>query len=55
MSFYRSIGTNYTQNKTNSTIGRYISMNFIYNLRYFGSNKKRGVTVYDIDSLPTNL
>ncbi|MFI3304872.1 MAG: outer membrane beta-barrel protein [Rikenellaceae bacterium] len=35
-SISQSVSTNYTQNKTNTTIGRYFSVQFIYNLRAFG-------------------
>ena len=39
--FSRSTGSGYTQNMTNSVIGRYYSIQFVYNLRHFG---KRGST-----------
>ncbi len=36
-SIVRNVATNYTQNKTNTILGRYVSLQFIYNLRAFGS------------------
>ncbi len=36
MSFTRSVASTYTQNKVNSIVGRYYSVQFIYNLRAFG-------------------
>ncbi|MFR9524514.1 MAG: carboxypeptidase regulatory-like domain-containing protein [Rikenellaceae bacterium] len=35
MSVSHGVGTNYTQMKSNSTVGRYFSVQFIYNLRAF--------------------
>ncbi len=46
-SFSRSTGTNYTQNQTNSVIGRYFTLQFIYNLRYFGKNSSSNLNVND--------
>ncbi len=40
-SFARSTGSGYTQNSWNSCIGRYFSVQFVYNLRHFG---KKGST-----------
>jgi hypothetical protein len=40
-SFIRSTGSGYTQNAWNSCIGRYFSVQFVYNLRHFG---KKGST-----------
>ena len=40
-SFSRSTGSGYTQNAWNSCIGRYFSVQFVYNLRHFG---KKGST-----------
>ncbi len=40
-SFARTTGSGYTQNAWNSCIGRYFSVQFVYNLRHFG---KRGST-----------
>ena len=39
--FARSTGSGYTQNSWNSCIGRYFSVQFVYNLRHFG---KKGST-----------
>ncbi|MFI3282266.1 MAG: outer membrane beta-barrel protein [Rikenellaceae bacterium] len=36
MNISRSVASSYTQNKSNSTTGRYFSVQFIYNLRAFG-------------------
>ncbi len=33
--FVRSVSSTYTQNVNNSTLGRYVSVQFIYNLRHF--------------------
>ena len=41
IAFSRVTGSGYTQNLTNSVIGRYFSIQFVYNLRHFG---KRGST-----------
>ncbi len=49
-SFSRTTGTNYTQNATNSVIGRYFTMQFIYNLRYFGKNASTNMKDYNISS-----
>ncbi len=35
-SLVRTVANSYTQNTTNSTVGRYVSVQFIYNLRAFG-------------------
>ena len=40
-SFARTTGSGYTQNSWNSCIGRYFSVQFVYNLRHFG---KKGST-----------
>lgn len=49
ISFNRSSGTNYTQNYTNSVIGRYFTMQFVYNLRYFGKNASTNMSDYKIE------
>ncbi|MFR9527905.1 MAG: outer membrane beta-barrel protein [Rikenellaceae bacterium] len=41
-SFTRSVGTGYTQNTYNSVIGRYYSVQLVYNLRSFGNQKGEG-------------
>ncbi|MFI3264514.1 MAG: outer membrane beta-barrel protein [Rikenellaceae bacterium] len=38
-SFSRTVGTGYTQNSYNSVIGRYYSVQLVYNLRSFGNQK----------------
>ncbi len=45
-SFSRYIGSNYTQNTENITIGRYFSAQFIYNLRYFGKGGSTNIKDY---------
>ncbi len=40
-SFVRTTGSGYTQNAWNSCVGRYFSVQFVYNLRHFG---KKGST-----------
>ncbi len=39
--FYRSVNTGYTQNTINSVIGRYVTLQFVYNLRSFGSGESK--------------
>ncbi len=39
--FYRSVSTGYTQNTINSVIGRYFSLQFVYNLRSFGNSESK--------------
>ncbi len=41
-SFSRTVGTGYTQNTFNSVIGRYYSVQLVYNLRSFGNQKSSG-------------
>ena len=45
--FVRSTGSGYTQNVTNSVIGRYFSVQFVYNLRHFGKRGSKQMTDYD--------
>ena len=45
--FVRTVGSGYTQNAWNSTIGRYFTVQFNYNLRYFGKNATRDITKYE--------
>ena len=40
-SFSRMVASGYTQNVLNSVIGRYVSLQFVYNLRSFGSKGSR--------------
>ena len=45
--FVRSTGSGYTQNLTNSVIGRYFSIQFVYNLRHFGKKGSTNMKDYD--------
>ena len=45
--FVRSTGSGYTQNMTNSVIGRYFSVQFVYNLRHFGKRGSKQMSDYD--------
>ena len=45
--FVRSTGSGYTQNLTNSVIGRYFSVQFVYNLRHFGKRGSKQMKDYD--------
>ena len=47
--FARTVGSGYTQNSWNSVIGRYFSVQFNYNLRYFG--KKGSTKIEDYDGM----
>ena len=47
--FSRSTGSGYTRNTTNSTIGRYIMVQFVYNLRHFGKNASRDMADYELN------
>ncbi|MFI3316814.1 MAG: outer membrane beta-barrel protein [Rikenellaceae bacterium] len=40
-SIERNVGTNYTQNKINTILGRYLSLQLIYNLRSFGPARSK--------------
>ena len=44
--FSRSTGSGYTRNVLNSTIGRYVMVQFVYNLRHFGKNASRNMADY---------
>ena len=46
-SFSRSTGSGYTQNAWNSCIGRYFSVQFVYNLRHFGKKGSTKMSDYD--------
>ena len=46
-SFVRSTGSGYTQNAWNSCIGRYFSVQFVYNLRHFGKRGSTKMSDYD--------
>lgn len=45
--FTRNTGSGYTQNLTNSVIGRYFSVQFVYNLRHFGKKGTKQMNDYD--------
>ncbi|MFI3327811.1 MAG: TonB-dependent receptor [Rikenellaceae bacterium] len=45
-SFTRTVGNSYSQNVTNSAIGRYFSAQLIYNLRYFGKGASTNFADY---------
>ena len=45
--FARSTGSGYTQNSWNSVIGRYYSVQFVYNLRHFGKKGSTSMKDYD--------
>ncbi len=45
--FVRSTGSGWTQNATNSVIGRYYMVQFSYNLRRFGKKGSRNIKDYD--------
>ena len=45
--FSRTTGSGYTKNMTNSVIGRYFSVQFVYNLRHFGKKGSKQMADYD--------
>ena len=45
--FGRSTGSGFTQNSWNSVIGRYYSVQFVYNLRHFGKKGSTNTKDYD--------
>lgn len=45
--FRRDVGANYIQNTTNLAIGRYVAVQFVYNIRVFGS----GMSAKDFDNM----
>ena len=47
--FSRSTGSGYTQNSTNSVIGRYYMVQFTYNLRRFGKKGSRNLKDYGVE------
>lgn len=47
--FSRSTGSGYTQNSWNNVIGRYYTIQFVYNLRHFG--KKGSTNIQDYDGM----
>jgi hypothetical protein len=53
--FVRSTGSGYTQNMTNSVIGRYFSVQFVYNLRHFGKRGSKQMSDYDYKESKSNV
>lgn len=51
--FSRSVGSGWTQNMTNSVLGRYYMVQFTYNLRRFGKKGSTNVKDYDGAIQPT--
>ena len=45
--FSRSVGSGFTRNVLNSTVGRYFIVQFVYNLRHFGKNASRNIADYE--------
>lgn len=45
--FSRSTGSGYTQNSWNNVIGRYYTIQFIYNLRHFGKKGSKNIGDYE--------
>ena len=45
--FVRTVGSGYSQNAWNSVVGRYFTVQFNYNLRYFGKNATKDMSKYD--------
>jgi hypothetical protein len=45
--FVHTVGSGYTQNSWNSVVGRYFTVQFNYNLRYFGKHATRDMSQYD--------
>ncbi|MBQ3234202.1 MAG: outer membrane beta-barrel protein [Alistipes sp.] len=45
--FARTVGSGYTQNSWNSVIGRYFTVQFNYNLRYFGKKGSQNIDDYE--------
>ena len=45
--FSRSTGSGYTQNSWNNVIGRYYTVQFIYNLRHFGKKGSSNINDYE--------
>lgn len=46
-SFRRTVASSYIQNSTNLAIGRYVAVQFVYNLRNFGKGATRSASEYD--------
>jgi len=45
--FVRTTGSGWTQNATNSVVGRYYMIQFVYNLRHFGKKGSKNMADYD--------
>ena len=45
--FSRSTGSGFTRNVLNSTVGRYVMVQFVYTLRHFGKNASRNISDYE--------
>lgn len=45
--FSRTTGSGFTRNVLNSTVGRYVMVQFVYNLRHFGKNGSRNISDYE--------
>ena len=45
--FSRSTGSGFTRNVLNSTVGRYVMVQFVYNLRHFGKNASKNISDYE--------
>lgn len=45
--FSRSTGSGYTQNSWNNVIGRYYTIQFVYNLRHFGKKGSKDINDYN--------
>ena len=45
--FVRTVGSGYTQNSWNSVVGRYFTVQFNYNLRYFGKGASKNIDDYE--------
>lgn len=52
--FSRNVTENYIENVTSNVLGRYVSLNFVYNLRVFTGNGKKKFNIPDGDSLPAD-
>ena len=50
--FARTVGSGYTQNAWNSVVGRYYTIQFNYNLRYFGKKGSKNAADYGMDVKP---
>ena len=45
--FVRTVGSGYAQNSWNSVVGRYFTVQFNYNLRYFGKGASKNIDDYE--------